>query len=552
MPRIVILAPPPLKPSEPALSAEAAAARLRALGVDAAAFDASLAWHEYVLGEEQLALALSQAARQEGMVVAPLAYRRAAQAMRARPHPLMRAATYADREIYTSAINHLENALHLAGRLAPGFLVRLAEVEHVGLRRERSSDVARLARLPGPFDRYFSDGLLPMLQAMSPAYVGFSLTFASQLAATVRWAMLLRERLPAVRLVLAGALVGCWTAAGIPLTGEPFSLFDRVLPTGDESELAALARELSGEASTEAAAPAAPWAVSFAGVAAGRYFVPRPTLPVALGRGCYWRRCTFCPDHLHPRYVPCCSAACERWLQAVAARFPQGAMLHLCDSALAPTQLEELASVVRRQRLPIRWHGFARVEPELARPEFARHLAEGGCAMLQLGIESASARLLHVMGKGASSELARSVLRRLGEAGIRNQAYLLFGLPGESDADREETLALVEEEAAFIHDINHAILNLPKGSPMHRQAERFGITEIRPFHQDTDLSLYDDFRCGDSHPRVEARRWLHGRFLKSSSVRAILGRLRSPFKASHQCFLESGRARVVCFPADGG
>jgi len=72
---------------------------------------------------------------------------------------------------------------------------------------------------------------------------------------------------------------------------------------------------------------------------------------------------------------------------------------------------------------------------------------------------------------------------------------------------------------------------------MHLHPERFGITAISPFGRDTDLSLYDDFRCGASHPRTEARRWLDHRFFKSAAVRQIRGHLRTPFAASHLCFL---------------
>ncbi len=41
--------------------------------------------------------------------------------------------------------------------------------------------------------------------------------------------------------------------------------------------------------------------------------------------------------------------------------------------------------------------------------------------------------------------LAMRVLQATGAAGIRNQVYLLFGLPSETAADREATLALVVE-----------------------------------------------------------------------------------------------------------
>ena len=306
--------------------------------------------------------------------------------------------------------------------------------------------------------------------------------------------------------------------------------------------LAALARELGGAADAPAPGPLAvgpegPLAIDLDETDFGAYLAPIPKVPAALGRGCYWRRCTFCPDHLHPRHRPCGEDALEAFLRRVAARFPDGAMLHLTDSALPPRHLEHLAGLVQRHRLPLSWHGFVRAEKQFADPAFARHLAAGGCAMLQIGIESASPRLLDLMGKGAGPAVMRGLLRATAAAGIRNQVYLLFGLPSETDADREATLAFVEEEGESIADINHALLNLPRQSPMHDRPERYGITAIVPFHETTDLSLYDDFRCGASHPRVEARHWLDRRFLKSAAVKRILGGLRAPFKANHACFL---------------
>jgi hypothetical protein len=263
--------------------------------------------------------------------------------------------------------------------------------------------------------------------------------------------------------------------------------------------------------------------------------------------GCYFRRCTFCPDHLHDRHAPTGERELDAFLGAVADRFPGGSMLHLTDSALPPDHLDHVAEVIRRDRLPIAWHGFVRAEERFADPALARRLAEGGCAMLQVGVESGSNEMLRRMGKGIRPETARRVLAATAQAGIKNHVYLLFGMPGETDADRELTLDLVREEAAHIHAINPALLNLPVGSPMYRHAARFGITDLVPFAPDTDYSLSVDFRCGTSHPRREARAWLAHRFMKDPEVRRIQGHLKASFKANHLCFLGPDSSR----PRDG-
>jgi hypothetical protein len=527
--RLLIVSPPPTKPCEPGLSGAAAASRLRALGLEARWIDGSMGWLEHALRPERLERCLDQAA--PGAPTA--AYRDALRVARSPQHPLRRAGTYTDRRRYSSAVNVLINALRLASEPWPGVDLRSSEIEIEGLHPARSADLLRFAQRPGPYDAWFEDVLLPEIERWAPSHLGLSLTFYPQGFAACRLAVLLGERLPDVQRLLAGPLVDCWAAAGTDLGQAAFQLFHRVITLPGHGDLAGFARTLGAPALPVSAPLAvdpdeAPWHA---------YLSPQPVVPAAIGRGCYWRRCSFCPDHLHPAYEPCAEDSLEAWLHGIAARFPRGAMLHLTDSALAPRHLLRLARVIERDALPLRWHGFVRMERAFADPELARQLAAGGATLLQWGMESASPALLERLDKGVGPEQARAVLRACSSAGIKNHVYLLFGQPGETDAEREQTLAFVQAEGAHIHDLNNALLNLPRGSIMQREAGRFGITEITPFAADTDLSLYDDFRCGASHPRIEARRWLGRRFFKHPAVRTIQGGLKGPFGANHSCFL---------------
>jgi len=535
--RIRIVTPPPLKPSEPGISAPSAADLLRRVGVDARSIDASIGWHRFALARDRLAENLATLARTGGGSDLE-ALERAVRSVTARPAPLRQPETYASRDVYTSAIDNLEKALRVVASPYAGVRLGVAmfALEDPPRRLESSACLAELSSLPGPFDDYFEAELIPQLREAAPTHVGVSLTFQQQAPAAFRLARLLSTHMPEATLVLGGPLVACWAAVGVQFDHPPFDAFHSVV-SGKDQDIAALAGNVDVAAVEAAQSQGGPLAVALDEGEWDDYLVPVPTIPAALGRGCYWRRCTFCPDYLHPRHRACRADELEAWLGSVAARFPDGAMLHLTDSALPPSHLARVAAIIERDALPIRWHGFVRVERPFADAEFAERLAAGGCAMLQFGVETGSPRLIDRMGKGSAPELARRVLRSCADAGIRNHVYLLFGLPGETDDDRELTLTLVEEVADAIHAINPALLNLPKRSPMQREPGRYGITELSPFGADTDLSLYDDFRCGTAHPRLEARRWLGQRFFKSKAVRAIGGRLRSPFKANHLCFL---------------
>ncbi len=534
--RILYVTPPPLKPSEPGISAPSAAELSRRVGLEARSIDASIGWHQFELSRDRLSARLAALDANEDRDERG-ALERAVHSVTAEPTPLKRQETYLSRDVYTSAIDNLEKALRLVASPFAGLRLGVAmyALENPPRRLESSSCLAELAGTPGPFDDYFDSVLIPELGDAKPTHVGISLTFQQQAPAAFRLARLLAERLPGATRLLGGPLVACWAAVGISFDRPPFDAFHAVLP-GADADIARLAGGI-GEEVVAAAQAEGPLAVALDEGAWDDYLAPSPIVPAALGRGCYWRRCTFCPDYLHARHQACGADSIEAWLLAVAERFPGGAMLHLTDSALPPAHLARVAAVIERHELPIHWHGFVRVERRFADPAFCAKLAAGGCAMLQFGVETGSPRLIELMGKGSGPDLARGVLRASAAAGIRNHVYLLFGLPGETDDDREQTLELIEEVADSIHAVNPALLNLPRRSPMQMDPGRYGITELMPFGRDTDLSLYEDFRCGSSHPRLEARRWMGQRFFKSEAMRAIGGRLRSPFKANHLCFL---------------
>lgn len=70
-------------------------------------------------------------------------------------------------------------------------------------------------------------------------------------------------------------------------------------------------------------------------------------------------------------------------------------------------------------------------------------LKANGCREVALGIESGSERLLKHMGKRITSDMTRSVVRRLTERGISVKGYFILGFPTETREELAETVRLV-------------------------------------------------------------------------------------------------------------
>ena len=266
------------------------------------------------------------------------------------------------------------------------------------------------------------------------------------------------------------------------------------------------------------------------------YLSPEPVLPVAASRGCYWRRCRFCPEAvapIHP-YRATDPGTFPTLLRELSDRYGVR-RFHLTDNAIPVAILRSMAdagSVLRG----LSWHGFARFERELLEPEFASSLAAAGCSMLQLGLESGSQPLLDRMGKGTRVADASAILSNLSRAGIVAYVYVMLGAPGETETDAERTRSFLAEHAGEIGFLNLSILNMPRDASWSGIAEGGAPREGGFNDEDEPLGLYRRVPASDGWGRAQARRFLQKRILGDPAIRAIAARTPPWFGDSHAFF----------------
>jgi radical SAM superfamily enzyme YgiQ (UPF0313 family) len=268
------------------------------------------------------------------------------------------------------------------------------------------------------------------------------------------------------------------------------------------------------------------------------YLSPGPILPYATSQGCYWGRCSFCPETAEGNpYSQITPDTVIDQVQGLAEEM-NPVLFHFTDNALSPGFMDRMARAGRSGEVPQKtpWYGFARITSHLTDPDFCRALRASGCVMLKLGLESADQDVLDSTHKGHTADMARAALVTLKKAGIATYVYLLFGTPQETEAAARATLRFVADEADSIDFLHLALFNLPVTS---REAEEL---ETTPFYGG-DLSLYRDFVHPHGRDRRKVREFLDAEFKRDPAVKKILGRHPLFFTSNHAPLFAAARAR---------
>ncbi|MFZ2948985.1 MAG: radical SAM protein, partial [Desulfuromonadaceae bacterium] len=474
---MLLIFPPLAKACEPPVGIACLAASLKAHGVRCRTLDANLEGQLWLL--------------EQPLTATDTWSRRAAKGRVRNLAALRDIKIYRTPDRYRRAISDLDRILAISAA-ENGVVAGLADYQHITLSPLRSHDLLAAAQQPeqNPFFSYFNQRFTEILAGVET--VGFSLNYLSQALCTFAMIGHLRKRYPALKIVLGGGLVTSWMQR--PGWCNPFEdMVDHLISGPGEEPLLALLG--SGGAPKLHVTP------DYTTLPLGEYLSPGLILPYSAGSGCYWNRCSFCPERAEGNvYRPVPPAAVLSDLKLLTEQTGP-VLIHLLDNAVSPALLRAL---VENPPGPP-WYGFARIDEGLADPEFCRALKRSGCVMLKLGLESGDQGVLDRMCKGIDLGLASRVLNNLHEAGIAVYCYLLFGTPGETLVEARRTLDFIVRHHRTIKFLNLALFNMPL------YGDEAGEYGHQPFYEG-DLSLYTAFRHPGGWDRREVRRFLESEF----------------------------------------
>jgi radical SAM superfamily enzyme YgiQ (UPF0313 family) len=128
----------------------------------------------------------------------------------------------------------------------------------------------------------------------------------------------------------------------------------------------------------------------------------------------------------------------------VAARL-NGGHFFFVDSVFNDPRGHALAvcAALERKRLPVRWTAFC--NPLGFDADMARAMAHAGCSGVEFGLDVATPKMLEALGKPFGQEEIRIALKAAHDAGLPFVNYMLFGGPGETWADVQETQTFLND-----------------------------------------------------------------------------------------------------------
>ncbi len=495
MNRKAVISPPVITPSEVPAGAFMLSGGLAARGIEAPIHDLSLGFFRWLFLEHAPEAGYTNCLPSIEYLISP-------ETEFYNPHK------------HRSVCGVLQSVLKSYSRKFPGWHLSLMDSIPPGIAHSPSTLIALAKGGSTPFSGYLNRWIERTGGTFDHALI--SLAYLSQLPAAVETAWLLEQA--GIRVTVGGSLVSALrdTGRGVELLRGCFReiAFDdgRSLTGVDEPFLSKVEWPVFAEK----------W----------NYFSSRPVIPFPLTTGCTWNRCLFCPD----RNKPFMNVPVDN-LKKVLAGAPDNPVVHLIDSAVPVNTIHELLPLFREKTSG--FYGFARPQGDWLRGNLLHDMAESGCLMLQTGAESGSSGILQRYMKGFSPDTAQRVIASVSQAGIRNYVYLLFGLPGETEDDRMQTLELVRKLKGKIDYMNLSIFNLPEKCELTDRAEEFGI---EPGEYDSDapvLRFYRPFHSLDgSEPRTESRDFLKQVFRPDPAVGPVLKATPRWFRAGHMALME--------------
>ena len=180
----------------------------------------------------------------------------------------------------------------------------------------------------------------------------------------------------------------------------------------------------------------------------------------------------------------------------------QGIYFREDNFTVQPRRVEQFADLLISENINIKWACETRVNN--LKPKLIEKMAKSGCVGFYMGIESGSQRMLEYMKKGETREDFIEKLPIIHATGMTSYTTWVYGLPSETQEDRDETRRFIDLLKPTTAD-TFVYLGQP-GSDYYKMIDS---TKGYEFKEDNGLFYVPGFIplarqvYGENDPRVE-------------------------------------------------
>ena len=336
--------------------------------------------------------------------------------------------------------------------------------------------------------------LLEEVREFAPDLVAVTVPFSTQITGAMQFSKWIHRHFPEARTVFGGT--GISDAEHVILRDARFfdyvdyaiggegevalPLLAELLEAGEDIErVPALFHRKAGEIIRPQARPFVDMNASptplFDGIDFSLYAAPEKIASLTTSRGCYYGKCTFCPESFRLRFRR--RGSRKAWEDVRHIALEQGINNFMFwDPLTPPGMLREISSRSAEEGVEINWMAQVKFDEIYTDWGYVRTLKEGGCRWLQFGFESGVQKVLDAMQKGNDLGRIEVILDRLEEAEITVGVFWFIGFPTESEEEARETWRyLVRRRHRIALSGYIGTFGMGHDVPVFKNPERFGI-----------------------------------------------------------------------------
>ncbi len=207
-----------------------------------------------------------------------------------------------------------------------------------------------------------------------------------------------------------------------------------------------------------------------------KYLSPETVIPVQLGKGCYWGKCTFCDFYTGQQKFDIKSVirAVDE-VEYLSKRY-NSKLFTFVDEAVPPKFYNEFAKEIKRRNIEIYFYSFARLEKTFT-SEVLKNLYEAGARFFMWGYEAESERVMKLINKGIDLSYRKKILADARDAGLWNLCTFLLCYPTETPEELQSTIDVIYDHE-LVNSCTPSNFALKKNAILKDEASTVGINDF--------------------------------------------------------------------------